>query len=174
MIVRIRSRGRRVGGMRLTEAQADGRRIDIDPTNPNRIYFAGNIPGRMGFVEVLPQWGPQANRLWAKSVMDLAHSQRDLPTVHDQTAGVHRGAQRRGSVAPSQRSAFQSSRASWRATCQPFRRLAPSFRGRRGLRRFRYSAYRQSRPKCSWVCRMKRRWPLSGKAATTADTVDRL
>jgi len=39
----------------LPEAETDTRRIDIDPTNPNRIYFAGNIPGRMGFVEVLPQ-----------------------------------------------------------------------------------------------------------------------
>jgi virginiamycin B lyase len=38
----------------LPEAESDGRRIDIDPTNPNRIYFAGNIPGRMGFIEVLP------------------------------------------------------------------------------------------------------------------------
>ena len=39
----------------LPEAESDARRIDIDPTNPNRIYFAGNIPGRMGFIEVLPQ-----------------------------------------------------------------------------------------------------------------------
>jgi hypothetical protein len=29
--------------------------LDIDPTNPNRIYFSGNTPGRMGFVEVLSQ-----------------------------------------------------------------------------------------------------------------------
>jgi streptogramin lyase len=39
----------------LAEAESDARRIDIDPTNPNRIYWAGNIPGRMGFIEVLPQ-----------------------------------------------------------------------------------------------------------------------
>ena len=39
----------------LPEAESDPRRIEIDPTNPNRIYFAGNIPGRMGFVEFLPQ-----------------------------------------------------------------------------------------------------------------------
>jgi streptogramin lyase len=38
----------------LPEAESDPRRIDIDPTNPNRIYFSGNIPGRVGFVEVLP------------------------------------------------------------------------------------------------------------------------
>jgi hypothetical protein len=37
------------------EAESDPRWIEIDPTNPNRIYFAGNIPGRVGFVEVLPQ-----------------------------------------------------------------------------------------------------------------------
>ena len=39
----------------LPEAESDPRRIEIDPTNPNRIYFAGNIPGRVGYVEVLPQ-----------------------------------------------------------------------------------------------------------------------
>ena len=39
----------------LADAESDARRIDIDPTNPNRIYWAGNIPGRMGFIEVLPQ-----------------------------------------------------------------------------------------------------------------------
>jgi virginiamycin B lyase len=38
----------------LPEAESDPRRIDIDPTNPNRVYFSGNTPGRMGFVEVLP------------------------------------------------------------------------------------------------------------------------
>ena len=39
----------------LPEAESDPRRIDIDPTNPNRVFFSGNIPGRVGFVEVLPQ-----------------------------------------------------------------------------------------------------------------------
>ena len=38
----------------LPEAESDPRRLDIDPTNPNRIFFSGNTPGRMGFVEVLP------------------------------------------------------------------------------------------------------------------------
>jgi streptogramin lyase len=38
----------------LPEAQSDPRRIDIDPTNPNRIYFSGDTSGRLGFVEVLP------------------------------------------------------------------------------------------------------------------------
>ena len=37
----------------LPEAESDPRRIDIDPTNPNRIFFSGNTPGRVGFVEVL-------------------------------------------------------------------------------------------------------------------------
>jgi virginiamycin B lyase len=39
----------------LPEAESDPRRIDIDPTNPNRIYFSGNTPGRVGFLEVLAQ-----------------------------------------------------------------------------------------------------------------------
>jgi streptogramin lyase len=39
----------------LPEAESDPRRIDIDPTNPNRVYFSGNTPGRIGFVEYLPQ-----------------------------------------------------------------------------------------------------------------------
>jgi streptogramin lyase len=38
----------------LPEAQSDPRRIDIDPNNPNRIFFSGNTAGRVGFVEVLP------------------------------------------------------------------------------------------------------------------------
>jgi virginiamycin B lyase len=38
----------------LPESQSDPRRVDIDPTNPNRIYFSGNTAGRLGFVEVLP------------------------------------------------------------------------------------------------------------------------
>jgi streptogramin lyase/mono/diheme cytochrome c family protein len=39
----------------LPEAESDPRRLDIDPTNPNRIFFSGNTPGRLGFVEVLSQ-----------------------------------------------------------------------------------------------------------------------
>ncbi|HEY7301099.1 MAG TPA: carboxypeptidase regulatory-like domain-containing protein [Xanthobacteraceae bacterium] len=39
----------------LPDAESDPRRLDIDPTNPNRIYFSGNTPGRMGFVEVLSE-----------------------------------------------------------------------------------------------------------------------
>ena len=38
----------------LPESQSDPRRVDIDPTNPNRVFFSGNTAGRVGFVEVLP------------------------------------------------------------------------------------------------------------------------
>jgi streptogramin lyase len=38
----------------LPEAESDPRRLDIDPTNPNRIFFAGNTPSLVGFVEILP------------------------------------------------------------------------------------------------------------------------
>jgi virginiamycin B lyase len=38
----------------LPESQSDPRRVDLDPTNPNRVYFSGNTAGRVGFVEVLP------------------------------------------------------------------------------------------------------------------------
>jgi streptogramin lyase len=38
----------------LPEAESDPRRIEIDPTNPNRIFFSGNTAGRVGFVELLP------------------------------------------------------------------------------------------------------------------------
>jgi streptogramin lyase len=39
----------------LAEAESDTRRIDIDPNNPNRIYFSGNTASRVGFIEFLPQ-----------------------------------------------------------------------------------------------------------------------
>ena len=38
----------------LSYAQQDPRRIDIDPTNTNRIFFSGNTADRIGFIEVLP------------------------------------------------------------------------------------------------------------------------
>jgi streptogramin lyase len=38
----------------LPEAESDPRRIDIDPTNPNRIFFSGNTADRIGFIELLP------------------------------------------------------------------------------------------------------------------------
>jgi streptogramin lyase len=38
----------------LPDSESDPRRLEIDPTNPNRIWWSGNLSGRMGFVEVLP------------------------------------------------------------------------------------------------------------------------
>jgi streptogramin lyase len=38
----------------MPAAESDLRRIEIDPTNPNRIFFAGNTSGRVGFMEILP------------------------------------------------------------------------------------------------------------------------
>ena len=38
----------------LSYAQQDPRRIDIDPNNPNRIFFSGNTADRIGYIELLP------------------------------------------------------------------------------------------------------------------------
>jgi streptogramin lyase len=38
----------------FAEAESDARRIEIDPTNPNRVFFSGNTADRIGFVEYLP------------------------------------------------------------------------------------------------------------------------
>ena len=38
----------------LSYAQQDPRRVDIDPTNPNRIFFSGNTADRIGYIELLP------------------------------------------------------------------------------------------------------------------------
>jgi streptogramin lyase len=38
----------------LPDSESDPRRLEIDPANPNRIWWSGNLSGRMGFVEVLP------------------------------------------------------------------------------------------------------------------------
>jgi virginiamycin B lyase len=37
----------------LANAESDPRRIEVDPTNPNRIWWSGNLSGRMGYVELL-------------------------------------------------------------------------------------------------------------------------
>jgi streptogramin lyase len=39
----------------LPDSESDPRRLEIDPTNPNRVWWSGNLSGRMGFVEVLPR-----------------------------------------------------------------------------------------------------------------------
>jgi streptogramin lyase len=38
----------------LSDAEFDVRRIEIDPTNPNRIFLSGHSSGRVGFIELLP------------------------------------------------------------------------------------------------------------------------
>jgi streptogramin lyase len=37
----------------LPNAESDPRRIEVDPTNPNRIWWTGNLAGRMGYIELL-------------------------------------------------------------------------------------------------------------------------
>jgi virginiamycin B lyase len=37
----------------LPDSESDPRRIEVDPNNPNRVWWSGNLSGRMGFVEVL-------------------------------------------------------------------------------------------------------------------------
>ena len=38
----------------LPNAEEDHRRIDVDQNNPNRIWWSGNLSGRMGYIELLP------------------------------------------------------------------------------------------------------------------------
>jgi virginiamycin B lyase len=38
----------------LPDSESDPRRLEIDPNNPNRVWWSGNLAARMGFVEVLP------------------------------------------------------------------------------------------------------------------------
>ncbi len=38
----------------LPDSESDPRRLEIDPNNPNRVWWSGNLSARMGFVEVLP------------------------------------------------------------------------------------------------------------------------
>jgi virginiamycin B lyase len=37
----------------LPDSESDPRRIEVDPNFPNRVWWSGNLSGRMGFVEVL-------------------------------------------------------------------------------------------------------------------------
>jgi virginiamycin B lyase len=37
----------------LPDAESDHRRIEIDPINPNRIWWSGDTSGRLGYVEYL-------------------------------------------------------------------------------------------------------------------------
>jgi streptogramin lyase len=36
----------------LPDAESDHRRIEIDPTNPNRIWWTGDTSARMGYIEI--------------------------------------------------------------------------------------------------------------------------
>jgi virginiamycin B lyase len=38
----------------LPDSESDPRRLEIDPNNPNRVWWSGNLSARMGFVEVFP------------------------------------------------------------------------------------------------------------------------
>jgi virginiamycin B lyase len=37
----------------LANAEEDHRRIEVDPNNPNRIWWSGDLSGRMGYIEIL-------------------------------------------------------------------------------------------------------------------------
>src|ERR1700674_1447317 len=37
----------------LPDSESDPRRIEVDPNDPNRVWWSGNLAARMGFVEVL-------------------------------------------------------------------------------------------------------------------------
>jgi streptogramin lyase len=37
----------------LATAEEDNRRIEIDPTNSNRVWWSGNVSGRVGYIEVM-------------------------------------------------------------------------------------------------------------------------
>lgn len=39
----------------LPDSQSDPRRIELDPTDPNRVFFSGNTSNLIGFVEYMPQ-----------------------------------------------------------------------------------------------------------------------
>jgi streptogramin lyase len=54
MIARLDPKTQAWAEFPLADAETDARRIEIDPTNPNRIFFSGNTSGRVGFIELLP------------------------------------------------------------------------------------------------------------------------
>lgn len=39
----------------LPDSQSDPRRIELDPTDPNRVFFSGNTSNLIGFVEYMPE-----------------------------------------------------------------------------------------------------------------------
>jgi streptogramin lyase len=38
----------------LLFAETDVRRIEVDPSNPNRVWYSGVLSSRIGYVELLP------------------------------------------------------------------------------------------------------------------------
>jgi virginiamycin B lyase len=52
-IARFDPKSERFTEFPLASAESDPRRIEVDPTNPNRIWWSGNLSGRMGYVELL-------------------------------------------------------------------------------------------------------------------------
>ena len=52
-IARFDPKSERFTEFPLANAESDPRRIEVDPTNPNRIWWSGNLSGRMGYVELL-------------------------------------------------------------------------------------------------------------------------
>jgi len=40
-------------GAPLPIIESDARRIDVDPTNPNRIWWSGDTSSHLGFIEVI-------------------------------------------------------------------------------------------------------------------------
>jgi virginiamycin B lyase len=46
----------------LPEAESDPRKIEVDRTNPNRIWWAGNLANRFGYIEVLDENRISGNR----------------------------------------------------------------------------------------------------------------
>jgi hypothetical protein len=37
----------------ITIAESDARRIELDPTNPNRIWWSGDTSSHLGYIEVI-------------------------------------------------------------------------------------------------------------------------
>ena len=53
-LARFDSRGNTFTEFSLPSADADVRRIEVDRTNPNRVWWAGTRSGKVGYIEVIP------------------------------------------------------------------------------------------------------------------------
>jgi len=54
LIVRFDPRSSAFVEFPLPYAESDARRVEMDPTNPNRVFFSGNTADRIGFIEYTP------------------------------------------------------------------------------------------------------------------------